>query len=146
MALADFKKVEAAAAELAKVSQGAAFLNAHKSREYEIQAQLFRRSAETVSRKARDKNLDGVTLAYVEHDPDLREVPPAHPRRQGGRPAASPAFRRVDGGEVAHSHLGGFPAGRPAGGAGPTIDADPTRRPVRPPTTRCLPPWSGPPP
>ena len=66
LALADFKKVEAAAAELVQVSQGAAFLNAHKSREYEIQAQLFRRSAETVSRKARDKNLDGVTLAYVD--------------------------------------------------------------------------------
>ena len=66
LALADFKKAGAAADELAKVSQGAAFLNAHKSREYEIQAQLFRRSAETVSRKARDKNLDGVTLAYLD--------------------------------------------------------------------------------
>jgi hypothetical protein len=66
LALADFKRIGAAADELVQVSQGAEFLNAYKSREYEIQVQLFRRSAETVSRKAKDRNLDGVTLAYLD--------------------------------------------------------------------------------
>lgn len=66
LALGDFRMVAAAADELAKVSQAAEFLNAYKSREYEVQINIFRRAAETVAKKARDRNLDGVTLAYVD--------------------------------------------------------------------------------
>jgi hypothetical protein len=66
LALGDFKAIAAAADELVKVSQAAEFLNAYKSREYEVQINIFRRAAETVSKKAKDKNLDGVTLAYVD--------------------------------------------------------------------------------
>ena len=66
LALGDFKTIAAAADELVRVSQAAEFLNAYKSREYEIQINIFRRAAETVSKKAKDRNLDGVTLAYVD--------------------------------------------------------------------------------
>ena len=74
-ALADFLRhlaLEKNASELTvksyreDLSQAAEFLNAYKSREYEIQINIFRRAAETVSKKAKDKNLDGVTLAYVD--------------------------------------------------------------------------------
>jgi hypothetical protein len=66
LALGDFRMIAAAADELVKVSQAAEFLNAYKSREYEVQINIFRRAAETVSKRAKDKNLDGVTLAYVD--------------------------------------------------------------------------------
>ncbi len=66
LALGDFKMIGDAADELGKIAQAVEFLNAYKSREYEVQITLFRRSAETIAKKARDRNLDGVTLAYVD--------------------------------------------------------------------------------
>jgi hypothetical protein len=66
LAVADFKKTAAAADELARISQAAEFLTAYKSREYQVQMHVFRRSAETMSRRAGEKNLDGVTLAYMD--------------------------------------------------------------------------------
>jgi hypothetical protein len=66
LALGDFGKVTKAAEELARIAQAAEFLNAYKSREYEVQINLFRRTAEAMAKKARDRNADGVTLAYVD--------------------------------------------------------------------------------
>lgn len=66
LALGDFKMISSGADELAKLSQAVEFLTAYKSREYEVQITLFRRSAETMSQKAQAHNLDGVTLAYVD--------------------------------------------------------------------------------
>jgi hypothetical protein len=66
LAVGDFKAIAAAADELVRVSQAAEFLNAYKSREYEVQINIFRRAAQTMSKKAGDRNLDGVTLAYVD--------------------------------------------------------------------------------
>lgn len=66
LATADFAKVQKSADELVRISQAGEFLNAMKTREYEIQAGIFRRSAETLSKKAKDKNLDGVLVAYMD--------------------------------------------------------------------------------
>ena len=64
IALGDFPKVEKASIALARISQAAEFLNAGKSKEYELQINLFRRAAETVTQKAKDKNIDGVVLGF----------------------------------------------------------------------------------
>lgn len=62
--LGDFPKVEKAAIALGRIAQAAEFLNAGKSKEYELQINLFRRATETVNRKAKDRNLDGVVLGF----------------------------------------------------------------------------------
>lgn len=64
IALGDFPKVEKAAIALGRIAQAAEFLNAGKSKEYELQINLFRRAADTVNRKAKDRNLDGVVLGF----------------------------------------------------------------------------------
>ncbi len=64
IALGDFPKVEKASVALARISQAAEFLNAGKSKEYELQINLFRRAAQTVTQKAKDKNIDGVVLGF----------------------------------------------------------------------------------
>ena len=51
---------------LAKISKAAEFLNALKTDDYRLQMAVFRRSAETVSKRAKEGNLDGATLAYVD--------------------------------------------------------------------------------
>jgi hypothetical protein len=66
LAVSDYKMTTAAADELVRISQAVEFLNAYKSREYAVQIALFRRSAETIAQKAKDKNIDGVTLAYLD--------------------------------------------------------------------------------
>lgn len=66
VALGDFPKVEKASIALARISQAAEFLNAGRSKEYELQINLFRRAAETVTSKAKDRNIDGVMLAYFD--------------------------------------------------------------------------------
>jgi hypothetical protein len=38
----------------------------HKAPRYEVFSNDFRRSAETLIRKAKDKNMDGTTLAFFE--------------------------------------------------------------------------------
>lgn len=62
----DFKKVEANATALERISTGAEFFNARKTEEYEFQARAFRQSVSRMAEKARDKNTDGVLLAYQE--------------------------------------------------------------------------------
>lgn len=66
IALGDFESIEKATVALNRITQAAAFLNAGKSKEYEVQMILFRRSVEKVSLKAKEKNLDGVMLGYLD--------------------------------------------------------------------------------
>jgi cytochrome c556 len=62
----DFKAMEQNAASLAEISRATAFLRAYKTEEYELQARVFQKSADTLAAKARDKNIDGATLAYLD--------------------------------------------------------------------------------
>lgn len=62
----DFKTLEDNAESLIRISDSTAFLRAYKTTEYEFQAQVFRRTAVALAAKAKDKNLDGATLAYTE--------------------------------------------------------------------------------
>ena len=64
VALSDPNKVADSAAELLRVSKAAAFLDAYKGDEYKFQTTTFRRAAEAVEAKAKDKNMDGVMVAY----------------------------------------------------------------------------------
>jgi hypothetical protein len=66
LALNDLKKVKASADRLVAISDAAEFLNAYKSNEYTLQINLFRRAAQTISRKAEAGNTDGVMLAYTD--------------------------------------------------------------------------------
>jgi hypothetical protein len=66
IALGDFKKITSSSEELVRIAQVAEFLNAYKGREYELQMLLFKRSADTMTQKAKDKNMDGVLLAYTD--------------------------------------------------------------------------------
>ena len=61
----DFAAISRTAEELMLVSQRAEFA-AQKTREYELQTNDFRRALETITAKAKDKNLDGATLGYVD--------------------------------------------------------------------------------
>ena len=62
----DYKTLEDSAESLVRISDSTAFLRAYKTAEYEFQAQVFRRSAVALAAKAKDKNIDGATLAYTE--------------------------------------------------------------------------------
>ena len=62
----DFKTMQQSAASLAEISRATAFLRAYKTEEYELQARVFQNSADTLAAKAKDKNLDGATLAYLD--------------------------------------------------------------------------------
>jgi hypothetical protein len=62
----DFKQVEANAGALVRISDGAEFLNARKTEEYAVQARGFRETVSRMAAKARDRNIDGVMLAYLD--------------------------------------------------------------------------------
>ena len=64
IALGDFQQIEKASLALSRISQAAEFLNAGKSKEYELEINLFRRASDRLNRKAKDKNIDGVMLAF----------------------------------------------------------------------------------
>jgi cytochrome c556 len=66
LAKEDYKTLEDSAESLVRISDSTAFLRAYKTAEYEFQAQVFRRSAVALAAKAKDRNLDGATLAYTE--------------------------------------------------------------------------------
>ncbi len=66
LALGDLKKVEGSADALVQIGGAAEFLSAYKSADYELQAAVFRRSAEAAARNAKEKNLDGAMLAYLD--------------------------------------------------------------------------------
>jgi hypothetical protein len=61
----DFAAITKSAEELMLVSQKAEFA-AQKTREYELQTNDFRRALEAIKAKAKEKNLDGATLGYVD--------------------------------------------------------------------------------
>jgi hypothetical protein len=61
----NFAAITKSAAELMLISQKAEF-TAQKTREYELQTNDFRRALETITAKAKDKNIDGATLGYVD--------------------------------------------------------------------------------
>lgn len=60
----DLAKAGKSADELVAISQKAEFM-ASKTREYELHTNDFRRALEVIAKKAKDGNLDGATLGYV---------------------------------------------------------------------------------
>jgi hypothetical protein len=65
LATNDFAKITKSADELLIISKTAEFL-AHKTREYELHTNSFRRALEEITKKAKEKNLEGATLGYVD--------------------------------------------------------------------------------
>lgn len=65
VALRDFNKIGKHADELITISKQAEW-KVLKTPEYELYSNEFRRNAEELVQKAREKNLDGTALAYVD--------------------------------------------------------------------------------
>jgi len=65
IALADFRKVNDSAERLIQLSKATEWF-VYKTPRFEMHTNEFRRAAETVVAKAKEKNLDGVTLAYFD--------------------------------------------------------------------------------
>jgi hypothetical protein len=65
IALADFNKISASAERLLQLSKTAEWF-VHKTPRYEVHSNEFRRAAETIIQKSKQRNLDGVTLAYFD--------------------------------------------------------------------------------
>jgi hypothetical protein len=65
IALGDFNKINRSAETLIQLSKTAEWF-VYKTARYELHSDEFRRAAETILQKARDQNLDGVTLAYFD--------------------------------------------------------------------------------
>src|SRR4051812_45473226 len=62
IAMANFDKIEKHADELARISRTAEWLAAHKTPRYEQFSNEFQRAADDIAKKAKAKNIDGVTL------------------------------------------------------------------------------------
>jgi hypothetical protein len=65
VAVGDFKKISESADELVLISRDAEWA-AIKTPRYEIFSNQFRDNADDLMKKAKDKNLDGAALAYVD--------------------------------------------------------------------------------
>jgi hypothetical protein len=65
IAVSDFNKISRSAENLIQLSKTADWFVFQTPR-YELHSNEFRRAAENIVQKAKDKNLDGVTLAYFE--------------------------------------------------------------------------------
>lgn len=65
IAMADFNKIERSAEQLIELTKTEEWLM-HKAPRYEMHTNEFRRAAETLVRKAKDKNIDGTTLAFFD--------------------------------------------------------------------------------
>ena len=74
IALNNFEQIGRNAEELILISKDAEW-KVVKTPMYELHSNEFRRNADTLARAAKDRNLDGAALAYVEHDLELRQVP-----------------------------------------------------------------------
>lgn len=61
----DFVALTKSTEELMLISQKAEFA-AQKTREYELATNDFRRALEVIGKKAKERNLDGATLGYVD--------------------------------------------------------------------------------
>jgi hypothetical protein len=66
IALAKYDKIEKHADELIRISKTAEWLAAYKSPRYLAFSNEFQQAAETIAKKAKEKNMDGVTLAYFD--------------------------------------------------------------------------------
>ena len=66
LALNKFEKIQKSAEELLRISKEAQFRKVLTTPQYEVHANNFQRSAELVIEKAKAKNLDGATLAYLD--------------------------------------------------------------------------------
>jgi hypothetical protein len=66
LAVNDFDLIAKSSAELMLISQKAEFVAAQKTKDYEVQTNDFRRALETITKKAKEKNLDGATLGYMD--------------------------------------------------------------------------------
>ena len=66
LALNDFSKIQQSAEALLKISKEAQFRKALNTPQYELHANNFQRAAEAVIEKAKAKNIDGATLAYLD--------------------------------------------------------------------------------
>jgi hypothetical protein len=66
LAKEDYKQLEEHAVALVAITKATEFLRAYKTEEYEFQTRAFQKSAETLAEKARNKNLDGATLAFLD--------------------------------------------------------------------------------
>jgi len=65
MALADYAKIRRSADELIQLTKTEEWM-VHKTPKYEMYSNDFRRAVETIYQKAKDQNIDGVALAYVD--------------------------------------------------------------------------------
>jgi cytochrome c556 len=65
LAMNDFEKITNGAQELMRISKAAEW-TAYKTPQYEVHTNSFRRAVETMIQKAKAKNIDGATLAYVD--------------------------------------------------------------------------------
>lgn len=66
LALGDFAKIQKSAEALRKLSEEAQFKRALQTPEYDVHANAFQRSTDLIIQKAKAKNLDGATLAYMD--------------------------------------------------------------------------------
>ena len=64
IALNDFPKLVETAEDLTQIAKTIAFLNAYKGKEYEFHISTFRRAAETMAVKAKERNMDGVLVSF----------------------------------------------------------------------------------
>jgi cytochrome c556 len=65
LALEDYDKIIKHSEELMDISKAVEW-HVHKTPQYEVRSNEFRRALETLIEKAKEKNLDGVSLSYVE--------------------------------------------------------------------------------
>jgi hypothetical protein len=65
IAIGDFKKISASAEELLQLTKTEEWLM-YKTPRYQMHSNEFQRAAETLIRKAKDKNIDGTTLAFFD--------------------------------------------------------------------------------
>ncbi len=92
IAMADFNKITRSANTLIQLSKTDEWF-VFKTPRFELHSNEFRRAAETIVEKAKDKNLDGVTLAYFDltmgcvrchrYVRDLRDARAPLPLRRG---------------------------------------------------------------
>ena len=66
LTLNKFDKIQKSAEELLRISKEAQFRKVLATPQYEVHANNFQRSTELVIEKAKAKNLDGATLAYLD--------------------------------------------------------------------------------
>lgn len=66
IALNNFDTIKSSSAELVRIANANAFLEAYRGPEYGFYTSSFRRITESLNSKAKDENIDGVMIAYNE--------------------------------------------------------------------------------